>query len=157
MDTVDIIIHQWQQQGFDSQQLLAMETLGRIKRLDNQLMKKISDIHKANHDIAMWEFDVLATLRRAGEPYCLSPTELFASTMVTSGAMTNRLNQLSKRGFIRRVANPVDKRSLLVQLSDDGLKLINQAIIEHIDIENQLLKNLDIAEIRQLNKLLSKI
>lgn len=157
METVDKIVSQWKQQGFDSIELLAMESIGRIKRLENLLMKQIADMHKESHQLAMWEFDVLVTLRRSGEPYILSPTELFASTMVTSGAMTNRLHQLTKRGLINRVTNPEDRRSLLVKLTTEGFERINEAMIKHIEMENQLLKDLSCDELKQLNLLLKNI
>ncbi len=157
MQTIDTIIEQWQNEGFNHDKLMAMACIARIKRANVLLINALEKQHKQNHDIAMWEFDVLATLRRAGKPYCLSPTELFASMMITSGAMTNRLQQLEKKALITRIANPKDARSLLVQLSEKGLALIDKAIVEHIELENQLLSGLDTEEMATLNTLLRKL
>ncbi len=82
---------------------------------------------------------MLATLRCAGAPHCLSPTELFSTLMVTSGTMTHRLKRLETREFIERVQNEQDARSTLVQLTGTGLDLINRAVEAHIENERQVL------------------
>ncbi len=70
----------------------------------------------------------MATLRRQGAPYCLTPTELSRATMLTSGAMTNRLDRLETKGLVRREADPGDRRGVRVVLTDSGLTLVDQAI-----------------------------
>lgn len=157
MDAVDKIIHQWKTQGFDADNLNSMESIGRIKRLEMILAKRLSDNFQKNHHLAMWEFDVMATLRRAGEPYCLSPTVLFDSMMISSGAMTNRLQQLERKLLITRVDNSEDKRSRLVRLSEKGLHIINQAAESHIALETELLSGLTHDELTILNVLLKKV
>lgn len=156
-DSVQQIISQWQSQGFDVDELLPMETIGRIKRLEVILMRKLSANYKVNYQLSHWEFDVLATLRRAGTPYLLSPTVLFDSMMVSSGTMTNRLQHLEKKQLIERVDNPNDKRSLLVQLTTKGISLINQAFVSHIQLENDLMNGVSKEEITIINLLLKKI
>lgn len=156
-DAVQHIIAQWQQQGFDSNELTPMETIGRIKRLEVILMRQLSANYKANYQLSHWEFDVLATLRRAGTPYCLSPTELFDSLMVSSGTMTNRLQHLEKKQLIERIENSVDKRSLLVQLSIKGVALIDDALASHIQLENNLMGDMSKEELMILNLLLKKV
>ena len=156
-DAVQQIIAQWRQQGFTAPDLVAMETIGRIKRLEILLMQQITRNFKENYELLHWEFDVLATLRRAGRPYCLSPTALFASMMVSSGAMTNRLQHLEKKQLIERIENKNDKRSLLVQLTDQGVSLIDKAITSHIELENNVLADLSKEELDILNLLLQKI
>lgn len=156
-DAVDTLIAQWQKEGFAAKQLVAMETLGRIKRLEVLIMRELTANYKANFDLSHWEFDVLATLRRAGNPYRLSPTELFDSMMVSSGTMTNRLQSLEKKKLIKRVDNPDDKRSLLVELTSKGIDLIDKAMISHIELENELLKGLSNEEIKIMNILLKKM
>lgn len=98
-DAVLQIIAQWQCEGFNANELIPMETIGRIKRLEVMLMRQLSANYKANYQLSHWEFDVLATLRRAGQPYRLSPTALFDSMMVSSGTMTNRLQHLEKNSL----------------------------------------------------------
>ncbi len=156
-DSVQQIISQWQSQGFDADELLPMETIGRIKRLEVILMRKLSANYKVNYQLSHWEFDVLATLRRAGTPYLLSPTVLFDSMMVSSGTMTNRLQHLEKKQLIERIDNPNDKRSLLVQLTTKGISLINQALVSHIQLENDLMNGVSKEEITIINLLLKKI
>ena len=78
--------------------------------------------------LGLWAFDVLATLRRQGPPFRLNPRELVRSTMLTSGAMTNRLDRLETQGLLRREADPGDRRGVRVVLTKRGLKLVDQAI-----------------------------
>ena len=156
-DAVQYIMSQWQSQGFSADELLAMETVGRIKRLEVMLMRRLSANYKVNYNLSHWEFDVLATLRRAGEPYCLSPTALFDSMMVSSGTMTNRLQHLEKKQLIERVNNLDDKRSLLVQLTTTGVGLIDEAVASHIALENNLISSMSKEEILIINLLLKKI
>lgn len=156
-DAVEQIIAQWQAQGYGSEQLQVMETIGRIKRLEVIIMRQLAANYKTNFGLNHWEFDVLATLRRAGEPYCLSPTVLFDSMMVSSGTMTNRLQHLEKKQLIERVDNPEDKRSLLVKLTEGGKHLIDEAMASHIVLENELLGGLSQAEVAIVNILLKKM
>lgn len=156
-DAVQKIINQWQKQGFSIESLLAMETIGRIKRLEVILMRRLSANYKMKYQLSHWEFDVLATLRRAGEPYLLSPTVLFDSMMVSSGTMTNRLQHLEKKELIERIDNPEDKRSLLVKLTPKGLDLINIAVKSHVQLENDLMKEISKEELLITNLLLKKI
>ncbi len=97
-------------------------------------------------------FDVLATLRRAGEPYALLPKDLIANTMVVSSTMTNRIDQLEKAGLITCVPNKADKHSCLVTLTDEGLAVIDQAIVKHVELQKQLLTTLSSDECEQLNQ-----
>ncbi len=156
-DAVGLIIAQWQAEGFEADQLQAMETIGRLKRLEVMLMRQLSANYKTNYQLSHWEFDVLATLRRSGAPFTLSPTALFDSMMVSSGTMTNRLQHLEKKQLITRIDNPDDKRSSLVQLTDAGVSLIDEVMISHIQLENQLLDDMSAEELSILNVLLKKL
>lgn len=156
-DAVGLIIAQWQAEGFEAGQLQAMETIGRLKRLEVMLMRQLSANYKTNYQLTHWEFDVLATLRRSGAPFILSPTALFDSMMVSSGTMTNRLQHLEKKQLITRIDNPADKRSSLVQLTDTGVTLIDEVMTSHIQLENQLLSDMSAEELSILNVLLKKL
>lgn len=103
------------------------------------------------------EFDVLATLRRAGSPYALTPTALYEATMVSSGAMTNRLDRLEAAGLIRRAPNPEDRRGVIVQLTDQGRRLIDAAVTAHVENQRQILAGLSPAEQQALAELLGKL
>lgn len=103
------------------------------------------------------EFDVLATLRRSGEPFALTPTALYEATMVTSGAMTSRLDRLERAGLIARAPHPQDRRGVIVQLTDKGRILIDEAVTAHVANEHQLLSVLTHDEQDQLALLLEKL
>ncbi|CAM5391948.1 MarR family transcriptional regulator [Mycolicibacterium aubagnense] len=103
------------------------------------------------------EFDVLATLRRSGTPFALTPTALYEATMVTSGAMTNRLDRLEKAGLIARAPHPQDRRGVIVQLTEKGRALIDEAVTAHVANEHQVLSALTRDEQDQLAALLEKL
>ncbi|BES85088.1 MarR family transcriptional regulator [Pectobacterium araliae] len=136
-DAVDDILDQWRRERPDLD-ASPMGPIGRLRRCAVLMDQRLESCF-ARFDLSSWEFDMLATLRRAGAPYCLSPTELFSTLMVTSGTMTHRLKRLEIRGFIERVQNEQDARSMLVQLTDTGLALINRAVEAHIENERQVL------------------
>ncbi len=103
------------------------------------------------------EFDVLATLRRSGPPFALTPTALYEATMVTSGAMTNRLDRLEKAGLIARGPHPEDRRGVIVQLTKKGRTLIDEAVTAHVENEHQVLSGLTREERDRLAALLEKL
>ena len=94
---------------------------------------------------------MLATLRRSGAPYCLAPTTLFSTLMVTSGTMTHRMAKLEGQGWIERLPNPADARSSLVQLTPQGLELIDRAVEAHVANEHRILSALKAADIAALD------
>lgn len=150
IDAVDRMRVQWASERPDLE-LDSMEIIGRLKRCAALVQPKLADTF-AEFGLNLWEFDVLATLRRSGEPYCLAPTELFSMLMVTSGTMTHRMTQLEKRGLIERLANPEDARSKLVQLTQQGFELIDRAVTAHVENEDQILSNLNASQLGALNK-----
>ncbi|MGB1238872.1 MAG: MarR family winged helix-turn-helix transcriptional regulator [Pseudomonadales bacterium] len=155
MDAVEKIIQQWQTQRPDLE-LGPMLTIGRLKRcaalVGQQLEREF-----ALHELTTWEFDVLATLRRAGTPYCLTPTQLFGAMMITSGTMTHRLQRLEKRGLVERVDNPEDARSKQVRLSEQGLKCIESAVTGHVANEAHILAGLSDAQLCALDSALASL
>ena len=133
-----------------------MEILSRANRLVRLSRQWIEPVF-ARHGLDTGEFDVLATLQRSGAPYRQRPTELYQSLMITSGGLTDRLNRLEKKGLIKRVVSETDKRSALVQLTPAGLKTINAAFVEDMNLEAGLLTALDDDERRQLATLLARL
>ncbi|RUR33631.1 MarR family winged helix-turn-helix transcriptional regulator [Vreelandella nanhaiensis] len=152
MDHVDKILIQWQQERPDLN-VAPMGTLGRIKRLHQSLMRRMEQTW-AEYGLNDSSFDVLATLRREGPPYALSPSDLMASTMVTSGTMTHRLQQLEKAELIERVKNPADGRGFLISLSEKGFVLIDEAIAAHVETQAELASGLSDEQRTQLDELL---
>lgn len=126
---------------------------GRLTRLSRKWIEPVFD----RHGLDTGEFDVLATLRRSGAPFCLRPTELYQSLMITSGGLTDRLNRLEKKGFIERVVSETDRRSALVKLTVKGRRTIDAAFAEDMAIEESLLSALSSGERRQLASLLARL
>ncbi len=135
-DAVDRILAQWRQERPDLN-VDPMGLLGRLGRLRDHIARDIESVLQA-HGLNSSSFDVLATLRRAGHPYQLSPSDLLAAMMVTSGTMTNRIDQLEKQGLVQRLPNPHDRRSLLIALTDKGFALIEQAVADHVANQHRL-------------------
>lgn len=154
MDRVSKIIDQWQAERPDLD-TTPMAIMGRMKRLSQHLGKGLEPIFAA-HGLNSASFDVLATLRRAGPPYALTPGELLDWTMVTSGTMTHRLDRLDSDGLITRRRNPEDGRGSVVALSDTGLALIDGILAEYVASQHRLTKALDADEQALLNRLLAK-
>ena len=152
-DAVDRILEQWKRERPDLD-CTPMGPFGRLKRCALLLEQRIEAAF-LRHDLVRWEFDMLATLRRAGDPFVLSPTQLFSTLMITSGTMTHRLKALEKRGFIRRLPNPDDARSMLVALTPEGRKLIDRAVESHVENERQLLDGLSAGQRQQLDEALT--
>ena len=151
-DSVDTIIEQWTTEHPELD-LLPMAIIGRLSRIYKHGSKQLEDCH-LGFGLKQGEFDVLATLRRAGAPHTLTPSELFNSMMLSSGAMTNRLDRLEQKGLIRRSHSQEDRRSVLVSLTDKGLHLINDAVPVHLETEAAMLSGLDNAQQQQLSQLL---
>jgi DNA-binding MarR family transcriptional regulator len=129
--------------------------IGRLHRLAGHLTEQLVVVYR-RHGLGEGEFDVLATLRRTGEPFELAPGELAAHTMVTTGAMTKRLDRLERDGLVTRRPSAVDGRGRVVALTPAGRKLIDQAFTEHMANERRLLEQLTPHEADQLEKLLAK-
>lgn len=152
MDQVDLILQQWRDERPDLN-TAPMGTLGRLKRLVDHLSEGLAQVYSA-HGLTAAGFDVLATLRRAGAPFALTPSELISWTMVTSGTMTNRLDRLEAAGLIERRPNPKDGRGSVVALSSKGWALIDQVITEHVANQHQLMQALSPQQREQLDAIL---
>jgi DNA-binding MarR family transcriptional regulator len=112
------------------------------------------DVVFAQHDLESWEFDVLATLRRNGEPHQLTPGQLLDSMMITSGAMTNRIDRLEQRRLVRRKKSPTDGRQVLVYLTRKGKDKIDAAVADHTANELAIIEALNDDQQEQLIDLL---
>lgn len=116
-----------------------MGIFGRISRAARFVERSLERVF-AQHGLQGGRFDVLAALRRAGPPYVLSPTELYNSLLVTSGAMSNRLERLAADGLIERIPDPKDGRSMLVRLTPRGSAALDAALADHLANEHQMLE-----------------
>ncbi|MEO3430813.1 MarR family transcriptional regulator [Pelagibius sp. CAU 1746] len=156
MDWVDKIVAQWERERPDLD-LLPMEVIGRLSGAAALISRDRLAPFFAAHGLQMGEFDVIATLRRAGKPHRLTPTALYESLMVSSGGMTARLDRLEKAGLVERRPNPEDRRGTLVGLTKKGLALVEKLVGEHVENERRLLAGLTRGEQRDLNRLLTKL
>lgn len=154
-DRVDEIVEQWKRER-PQVDVSGMEIIGRLSRL-NRAMRPLLDAVFARHDLEAWEFDVLATLVRSGPPHQLTPGQLLESTMVTSGAMTNRIDRLEARGLVERVRNPDDGRQVLVTLTASGLQRADAALIDHAANELAIVELLAPSERADLVDLLRRL
>jgi len=154
-DAVDRITAQWRHERPDLDPA-PMGVLGRISRIAALADRELDAVF-AEHDLTGADFDVLATLRRSGAPYRLTPGELSRSTMVTSGGMTKRLDRLEARRLIRREPDPSDRRGKLIALTPKGRDLVDHAVEAHLENEERLLSALPATKRRELAGLLREL
>ncbi|MCQ8190400.1 MarR family winged helix-turn-helix transcriptional regulator [Streptomyces rugosispiralis] len=128
--------------------------IGRLHRLAGQLTEELCRVY-SRYGLSEGEFDVLCALRRAGEPYERAPGELAAHTMVTTGAMTKRIDRLERAGLVTRRRSDDDQRGRIVALTGPGRELIDQAFTDHMRNERNLLNLLTPAESETLEALLT--
>jgi DNA-binding MarR family transcriptional regulator len=155
MDAVGKILEQWRIARPDLD-VSAMGPVGRFSRVFHHLTRRMGETF-ARYGLNAAGFDVLATLRRSPPPHALSPGELMSSMMITSGTMTNRIEQLAKAGLVTRRAHPEDARRAVVGLTDKGRDLIDAALADHVATQQALLEPLSAEEVGQLNAVLSKL
>jgi DNA-binding MarR family transcriptional regulator len=154
-DAVDRIIAQWtaERPELDTG---PMSVVGRLHRLAGLLDAELRTVF-AEADLGNGDFDVLASLRRSGAPFQLTPGELSATTMVTSGAVTKRVDRLESKGLVERTVSADDRRGREIRLTDAGRALVDAVVVDHWANEDRLLAALDEKERRQLAGLLRKL
>jgi DNA-binding MarR family transcriptional regulator len=134
-DHVDRVLEQWAEERPDLD-VSPMAVIGRLSRLSQLIGAELARTF-GEHGLDRASFDVLATLRRSGRP--LTAAELMKSAMVTSGAVTQRLDRLQVRGLVTRTTSEKDKRVVHVALTDEGRALIDRALPDHVATEHRLL------------------
>jgi len=139
-DEVERLVAGWQH-ALPDVDVTPLEVLSRVSRLARHLDRQRSLVF-ARHDLETWTFDVLSAFRRAGPTHDLSPGQLLAMTLVTSGTMTNRLHHLEKRGLVRRKVDPKDARSVRVRLTTEGRRRVEAALKDLVVKEDALLSGL---------------
>jgi DNA-binding MarR family transcriptional regulator len=154
-DKVDVLLRQWKKERGDLD-ISPMEIIGRVFRLErlvDQALKVI--IEKEN--LSVPEFDVLAVLRRSGEPFRLPIWKLREFSLLSSGAMTNRIDRVESKGLVGRIPNSKDRRGVLVELTSKGKEAIENILPERIDQAKKQVSSLSASERRQLAGLLHKL
>lgn len=155
VDEVDRLVSAWGRERPDLD-VTPLHVLSRVSRLSHHLDRARADAFAAT-DLALWEFDVLAALRRAGGAHELSPSALATTTLVTSGTMTTRIDRLTARGLVERRPDPSDRRGVIVRLTEDGAAEVDAALAHLLERERRLLEVLDRAEGEQLAALLRRL
>src|SRR5581483_5852177 len=147
-DAIDKVIDQWREVRPDID-LRPMNILGRIARLSRVLEREYKKFF-AEHGLEAFEFDVLTTLRRSGEPYELTASALLKAALVTSGAITNRIDRMEARGLVERVRDLDDRRSVRVRLTPHGLEVLDKIFDLHVANMEHILQPLEREECEQL-------
>ena len=155
MDEVDEVMAAWHRERPDLA-TSPMAVWSRIHRLAG-LLDAARKRCFAEHGLEIWEFDVLAALRRAGAPYQLSPGQLLHQTHVTSGTMTNRVDRLCDRGLVTRHAAPSDGRSVVVGLTGAGRRAVDNALEALVELEESLLAGWSAGERESLAAMLRRL
>jgi DNA-binding MarR family transcriptional regulator len=154
-DHLDFVLAQWARERPDLD-VSPMGTIGRISRLARLLEPELNRAFRA-HGLDRPAFDVLATLRRAGPPHRLTPVELMRSSMITSGAVTQRLDRLESRGLVTRAPSEIDGRQVYVALTEHGLDVIDRALPDHVANEHRLLQALTPGQRKTLTENLRRL
>ncbi|MFE7800884.1 MarR family winged helix-turn-helix transcriptional regulator [Nocardia sp. NPDC057440] len=150
-DPVDAIVEQWRRERPDLE-LDAMAVIGRLGRLLVVAQRAIEAVFTA-HGLQRGEFDVLAALRRSGEPFELNPSVLADTLMLSRAGMTGRLDRLESAGLVRRIADAEDRRAVRVALTDSGRELIDTVVTAHAENETRILSVLSATDRRELDRI----
>jgi Transcriptional regulators len=154
-DHIDEILIQWSRERPDLD-MHALGLLGRLFRAAHFADAALAEDLHGHHLQAGW-FDLLAALRRAGDPFELNPTQLMRATMLSSGGITKRLDRLTEAGLVERQPDPGDRRGTLVRLTHRGKKVIDKAVETHVANEQDLLRTLTPNQQQRLDGLLRKL
>lgn len=154
LDSVDKIISQWNAVRPDVD-VSPIEVIGRASRLSRLIDRRLAE-NFARFDLEAWMYDVLATLRRSGEPYERTAGDLMRDTMVTTGAVTNRIDRLEQRGLVER-ATSSDRRKVIVRLTKRGLDTVDEVATSHLETEREILGALSARQQHDLAALLRTV
>lgn len=152
---MDSILAQWRRERPDLDTSV-MAVCGDLWRAADRVRDGVG-ANLAGDDLDLAGFDVLLTLRRQGRGQALSPSELAQDMMISTSAMTNRLDRLQKRGLIERQADPADRRALRIVLTETGFALADRIVVSHVATEERLVGALSAEERGELRRLLAKI
>lgn len=137
--------------------MLPVETVGRLLDAAARVTREHMNPLLAEAGLSVGEFDVLTPLRRAGEPYVLSPTQLNETALISSGGMTDRLDRLERAGLVERQLDPHDRRGRRISLTAAGKRVVDDMIGRMVAMETEMLSVLTEAEQKKLNALLKKL
>ena len=154
-DLTDRVLSGWR----DAQPELevgALQVTGRLSRIGPLLAKRQESVF-SRFGLNRGEVGALSALRIAGPPHRLSPTRLGRGLMLSSAGVTSRIDRLERRGLVRRLQDPDDRRGVIVELTDQGLQVVDTAVAAITISDRQLLERLDAQEVAQLEAILRKL
>ena len=154
-DVIDRCIPEWERE-FPEMDIATEALVGRIHKISRHILKSLNETAAA-FDLTISDWDMLSALRRQGAPYRLSPTELAKELMLSSGAMTNRLDRLEEAGLVRRSPDPDDRRAVRVELTDHGRDVWSEAVEVQAAKEQMFAGELTQEDKEQLNSLLRRM
>jgi DNA-binding MarR family transcriptional regulator len=154
-DQIDGLLAGWRgtDPGFD---LGPLEVTGRLSRIGPLLARRQEAVF-SRFGVNRGEVGALSALRVAGPPHRLSPTNLGRGLMLSSAGVTSRIDRLERRGLVRRLPDPDDRRGIIVELTDEGISLVDQAVAAVSESDRQLLGRLEERELKDLEELLRKL
>ncbi|WP_285117238.1 MarR family transcriptional regulator [Leifsonia sp. fls2-241-R2A-40a] len=153
-DAVDRIQAEWRRERPDVD-VAPQGVIGRLHRVAARLTDELDTVYDA-HGLAEGDFDVLATLRRAGSPYERTPGELAEHTMITTGGMSKRIDRLERAGMVARRASETDGRGRVVALTRRGRETIDAAFTDHMANERRLVDRLNSRDAAELERILTE-
>jgi DNA-binding MarR family transcriptional regulator len=154
-DDTDRLLGRWDEARPDLP-LRALQVTARLSRIGPLLARRQDEVF-SRFGLSRGEVGALSALRVAGPPYRLSPTRLGRGLMLSSAGVTSRIDRLERRGFVRRLADPDDRRGVIIELTDQGRDVVDEAVAAIAVSDRQLMDRLDPAEVEQLEGLLRKL
>ncbi|MEV0437727.1 MarR family transcriptional regulator [Streptomyces spectabilis] len=155
-DAVDAIVGQWEKERPElTDALWPVQLIARVQRM-HRVLDREAKAFGALHGVETGEFDVLTTLRRSGPPYALTAGAFLKAAMVTSGAITNRIDRMEAKGLVERVRDGGDRRTVKIRLTERGKELTDTLMVEHLQNYDRLVEGLDREEIERAAELLRK-
>jgi DNA-binding MarR family transcriptional regulator len=154
-DSIDRIVDEWRRE-LPTLDASPITVIGRVTRLADILQRQVDEALKP-HGIGWDLLDVLGALRRAGPPFRRTPTALYRACMLSSGAMTNRIDRLERAGLVTRMPDPQDRRGVLVGLTEQGREVVAKAIVAAWTTQHRLMAALPLADRERIAGLLRKL
>ena len=154
-DTTDRLLSGWDETRPDLD-VGALQVTARLSRIGPHLARRQDEVF-SRFGLSRGEVGALSALRISGPPYRLSPTRLSKGLMLSSAGITSRIDRLERRGYVRRLDDPDDRRGVIIELTDHGREIVDAAVAANTASDRQLLERLDPQEVEQLEGLMRKV
>ena len=154
-DTTDRLLSGWDETRPDLD-VGTLQVTARLSRIGPHLARRQDEVF-SRFGLSRGEVGALSALRISGPPYRLSPTRLAKGLMLSSAGITSRIDRLERRGYVRRLDDPDDRRGVIIELTDQGREIVDAAVEANTISDRQLLERLDPGEVEQLEGLLRKV